>query len=151
MQWIGRAELASAVSNAGGLGVLTGLTQPTPEDLRKEIRRCKEMTKYPFGVNITILPTANPPDYKAYARVVVEENIKIVETAGRLQEVLNIVKGAGCIVIHKCTTVRHAKKAESLGVDFISVDAFEAAGHIVRKNRLSVCSLNVRVKRIFLG
>ena len=88
------------------------------------------MTQKPFGVNLTILPTQNPPDYKAYARIVVEEGVKIVETAGRLQEVLEILKTGGCVVIHKCTSIKHAKKAESLGVDFISIDGFEAAGHI---------------------
>jgi len=131
MQWVGYAELAAAVSNAGGLGILTALTQPTPEDLRKEIRRCRTMTKYPFGVNITLLPALVPPDYGAYARVVIEEGIKIVETAGNSPgPVIKALKAAGCIVLHKCTTIRHAQSAVKLGVDFLSIDGFECAGHV---------------------
>jgi len=131
MQWVGYAELASAVSNAGGLGILTALTQPTPEDLRKEIRKCKTMTKYPFGVNITLLPTMNAPDYGAYARVAVEEGIRTIETAGNSPgPIIKYVKDNGCVVLHKCTTIRHAQSAVKLGVDFLSIDGFECAGHV---------------------
>ncbi|KAF2754856.1 putative 2-nitropropane dioxygenase family oxidoreductase [Pseudovirgaria hyperparasitica] len=131
MQWVGYAEMASAVSNAGGLGILTGLTQPTPEDLRKEIRRCRGMTKNPFGVNLTLLPSINPPDYNAYAQVIVDEGVKIVETAGNSPgPIIKKLKGAGCIVLHKCTSIRHAKSAVKLGVDFLSIDGFECAGHV---------------------
>ncbi|CDM35880.1 hypothetical protein DTO013E5_5393 [Penicillium roqueforti] len=131
MQWVGYAELASAVSNAGGLGILTALTQPTPEDLRKEIRRCRTMTKYPFGVNLTLLPAIVPPDYSAYAQVIIDEGVKIVETAGNNPgPVITQLKKAGIIVLHKCTTIRHAKSAVKLGVDFLSIDGFECAGHV---------------------
>ncbi|KAH8731970.1 2-nitropropane dioxygenase-like protein [Phaeosphaeriaceae sp. PMI808] len=131
MQWVGYAELASAVSNAGGLGILTALTQPTPEDLRKEIRRCRTMTKYPFGVNLTLLPALVPPDYAAYARVIIEEKINIVETAGNSPgPVIKLLKAAGIIILHKCTTIRHAQSAIKLGVDFLSIDGFECAGHV---------------------
>ncbi|CAG7925527.1 unnamed protein product [Penicillium olsonii] len=131
MQWVGYAELASAVSNAGGLGLLTALTQPTPEDLRKEIRRCRTMTKYPFGVNLTLLPALVPPDYAAYAQVIIDEGIKIVETAGNNPgPVITQLKKAGTIILHKCTTIRHAKSAVKLGVDFLSIDGFECAGHV---------------------
>ncbi|KAJ5360242.1 Aldolase-type TIM barrel [Penicillium concentricum] len=131
MQWVGYAELASAVSNAGGLGLLTALTQPTPEDLRKEIRRCRTMTKYPFGVNLTLLPAIVPPDYAAYAQVIIDEGIKIVETAGNNPgPVITQLKKAGTIILHKCTTIRHAKSAVKLGVDFLSIDGFECAGHV---------------------
>ncbi|KAJ5442029.1 Aldolase-type TIM barrel [Penicillium cf. griseofulvum] len=131
MQWVGYAELASAVSNAGGLGLLTALTQPTPEDLRKEIRRCRTMTKYPFGVNLTLLPAIVPPDYGAYAQVIIDEGVKIVETAGNNPgPVITQLKKAGIIILHKCTTIRHAKSAVKLGVDFLSIDGFECAGHV---------------------
>jgi len=129
--WVGYAELASAVSRAGGLGILTALTQPTPEDLRKEIRRCREMTSNPFGVNITLLPAMVPPDYDAYAQVVIDEGIKIVETAGNSPgAIIKKLKSAGILIIHKCTTIRHALSAQKLGVDFLSIDGFECAGHI---------------------
>jgi len=131
MQWVGYAELASAVSNAGGLGLLTALTQPSPEDLRKEIRRCKTMTKKPFGVNLTLLPSMIPPDYPAYARVIIEEGINIVETAGNSPgPVIKQLKAAGVIILHKCTSIRHAMSAVKLGVDFLSIDGFECAGHV---------------------
>ncbi|KAI2610554.1 hypothetical protein GGR54DRAFT_617438 [Hypoxylon sp. NC1633] len=131
MQHIGYAELAAAVSNAGGLGILTALTQPTPEDLRNEIRRCRKMTKYPFGVNITLLPALVPPDYAAYAQVVIDEGVKIVETAGNSPgPVITKLKAAGIIILHKCTTIRHAQSAIKLGVDFLSIDGFECAGHV---------------------
>jgi NAD(P)H-dependent flavin oxidoreductase YrpB (nitropropane dioxygenase family) len=128
MQWVGYAELAAAVSNAGGLGILTALTQPTPEDLRKEIRKTKTLTKYPFGVNITLLPAMVPPDYGAYAQVVIDEGIRIVETAGNSPgPVIKQLKAVGTIILHKCTTIRHAQSAINLGVDFLSIDGFECA------------------------
>ncbi|RDW61857.1 NAD(P)H-dependent flavin oxidoreductase [Aspergillus mulundensis] len=131
MQWVGYAELAAAVSNAGGLGILTALTQPTPEDLRKEIRKCRSMTKNPFGVNLTLLPALVPPDYGAYAQVIIDEGIKIVETAGNNPgPVIRQLKAANITVLHKCTTIRHAKSAVKLGVDFLSIDGFECAGHV---------------------
>lgn len=130
MQWVGRAELASAVSQAGGLGILTALTQPTPEALRQEIARCREMTDKPFGVNITILPTASPPPYEEYLDAALSSGVKVIETAGRSpKEFIAKIKAAGAAVIHKCTAVRHALSAERAGVDAISIDGFEAAGH----------------------
>ncbi|KAH8811961.1 hypothetical protein F5884DRAFT_296903 [Xylogone sp. PMI_703] len=131
MQWVGYAEMAAAVSNAGGLGILTALTQPTAEDLRKEIRRCRKMTSKPFGVNLTLLPSMVPPDYGAYAQVVIDEGIKIVETAGNNPgPIIKKLKEANIIIIHKCTTIRHAESATKLGVDFLSIDGFECAGHV---------------------
>ncbi|WP_367067575.1 nitronate monooxygenase family protein [Oryzisolibacter sp. LB2S] len=130
MHHVGYAELAAAVSNAGGLGVITGLTQKTPELLACEIARCREMTDKPFGVNLTFLPAVNPPDYPGYVRAIVEGGVKIVETAGNNpQKWLPALKDAGIKVIHKCTSVRHALKAESIGCDAISVDGFECGGH----------------------
>ncbi|RLT93363.1 MAG: nitronate monooxygenase, partial [Ketobacter sp.] len=121
---------ASAVSNAGGLGILTALTQPTPEDLTKEIARCREMTDKPFGVNITLLPTINPVPYDEYAQAAIEGGIKVIETAGRSPEpFMPAFKAAGIKVIHKCTSVRHALKAEKIGCDMVSIDGFECAGH----------------------
>ncbi|KAF2791824.1 2-nitropropane dioxygenase family oxidoreductase [Melanomma pulvis-pyrius CBS 109.77] len=131
MQWVGYAELASAVSNAGGLGLLTALTQPSPEDLRKEIRRCRTMTRFPFGVNLTLLPSMVPPDYGAYAQVIIDEGIRVVETAGNSPgPVIKQLKAEGIIILHKCTTIRHAQSAVKLGVDFLSIDGFECAGHV---------------------
>ncbi|MCB1664999.1 MAG: nitronate monooxygenase [Pseudomonadales bacterium] len=130
MQWVGRAELASAVSNAGALGILTALTQPDPEALHREILRCREMTDQPFGVNLTILPTLRPVPYDEYVEAIVGSGVRIVETAGRNPEpFMPRLKGAGITVIHKCTSVRHALKAEALGCDIVSVDGFECAGH----------------------
>jgi len=130
MMHVGRAELASAVSNAGGLGILTALTQPTPDDLRKEIARCREMTDKPFGVNITLLPTINPVPYDEYAQAAIDGGIKVIETAGRSPEAfMPAFKAAGIKVIHKCTSVRHALKAEAIGCDMVSIDGFECAGH----------------------
>jgi len=130
MQWVGRAELASAVSNAGALGVLTALTQPTPEMLRREIQRCRSMTDRPFGVNLTILPTLSPPPYADYIDVIIEEGVHIVETAGNSpREYIAKFKAAGIKIVHKCTTVRHALSAERSGVDVVSIDGFECAGH----------------------
>src|SRR5712672_4624844 len=130
MQWVGRAELTSAVANAGALGFLTGLTQPTPDDLRKEIARCREMTDQPFGVNLTILPTLVPRPYGEYIDAIIDSGVKIVETAGNNPKpFLPKFKEAGIKVIHKCTSVRHGISAEKIGVDAISMDGFECAGH----------------------
>jgi nitronate monooxygenase len=130
MQWVGRAELVAAVANAGALGFITALTQPTPDDLRREIARCREMTDNPFGVNLTILPTLNPPPYAEYRQAIIDSGVRIVETAGNNpQEHITELKKAGVKVIHKCTAVRHALKAERIGADAISIDGFECAGH----------------------
>ena len=130
MHYVGFAEMASAVANAGGLGIITGLTQKTPEDLAKEIARCHEMTDKPFGVNLTFLPGFQEPDYPGYIQAIVEGGIKIVETAGRSPEAyMPDLKGAGIKVIHKCTSVRHSLKAEKIGCDAVSVDGFECGGH----------------------
>jgi NADH:quinone reductase (non-electrogenic) len=130
MHFVGFAELASAVSNAGGLGIITGLTQKTPELLAKEIARCHDMTDKPFGVNLTFLPAFSAPPYPEYIRAIVEGGIKIVETAGRSPEqYMPALKAAGIKVIHKCTSVRHSLKAESIGCDAVSVDGFECGGH----------------------
>jgi NADH:quinone reductase (non-electrogenic) len=130
MQWVGYAELASAVSNAGGLGVLTALTQPTPEDLRREIERCRGMTDKPFGVNLTILPAIKTPPYAEYLSAIIESGIKIVETAGNNpKDMLPRLKEHGIKTIHKCTSVRHALSAERHGIDIVSIDGFECAGH----------------------
>jgi len=130
MQWVGTAELASAVSNAGGLGILTALTQPTPEALRQEIERCRRMTDRPFAVNLTILPTITPPPYAEYLNVIIESGIKIVETAGNSpKDFIGRLKEHGIKIVHKCTAVRHALSAERHGVDIVSIDGFECAGH----------------------
>jgi NADH:quinone reductase (non-electrogenic) len=130
MHFVGLAELASAVSNAGGLGILTGLTQRTPADLAREISRCRDMTDKPFGVNLTFLPAVQPPDYPGYVQTIIESGVTIVETAGNNpQKYLPALKEAGIRVIHKCTSVRHALKAESIGCDAVSVDGFECGGH----------------------
>jgi nitronate monooxygenase len=130
MQWVGRAELASAVSNAGGLGVLTSLTQPSPEALAAEIRRCREMTDKPFGVNLTILPSTNPPPYEAFLDAAIESGVRVLETAGNNPKTfIEKAKAAGVKIVHKCTSVRHALSAERNGVDAISIDGFECAGH----------------------
>lgn len=130
MQWVGRAQLVSAVANAGALGFITALTQPTPEELTKEIARCRQMTDKPFGVNLTILPALKPPPYAEYRQAIIESGIKIVETAGyKPQEHVNHFKEHGIKVIHKCTSVRHSLKAEQIGCDAVSVDGFECGGH----------------------
>lgn len=130
MHFVGFAELAAAVSNAGGLGIITALTQPTPELLAKEIARCREMTDKPFGVNLTFLPAFAKPPYPEYIRAIIEGGVKIVETAGRNPEaVMPYLKAAGIKVIHKCTSVRHSLKAEAIGCDAVSVDGFECGGH----------------------
>jgi NAD(P)H-dependent flavin oxidoreductase YrpB (nitropropane dioxygenase family) len=130
MHFVGFAELAAAVSNAGGLGIITGLTQRTPEALASEIRRCREMTDKPFGVNLTFLPVLTQPDYPGYIRAIVEGGVRIVETAGNNpQKWLPALHEAGIKVIHKCTSVRHSLKAEAIGCDAVSVDGFECGGH----------------------
>src|SRR5271167_3944092 len=130
MHYVGYAELAAAVSNAGGLGIITGLTQRTPEDLAREIDRCRDMTDEPFGVNLTFLPSFAAPPYPEYIRAIVEGGVKVVETAGRNPEqYMPALKAAGIKVIHKCTSVRHSLKAERIGCDAVSVDGFECGGH----------------------
>jgi nitronate monooxygenase len=130
LMWIARAELAAAVANAGGIGFMTALTYPEPEGLREEIRKCRRLTDKPFGVNLTFLPTLRPPDYPAYIQVCIDEGVRFIETAGRNPEpYMDAIKGAGIRVIHKCTSVRHAVKAEKIGCDAVSIDGFEAAGH----------------------
>ena len=130
MHYVGFAEMAAAVSNAGGLGIITGLTQKTPEDLANEIAKCRDMTDKPFGVNITFLPTLNPPDYPAIVKAIIDGGVKAVETAGRNPaQVLPFLKDAGIKVIHKCTSVRHSLKAQDIGCDAVSVDGFECGGH----------------------
>jgi len=130
MQWVGLAELASAVSNAGGLGILTALTQQTPDELRREIERTRQMTDKPFGVNLTILPAVKPPPYAEYVKAIVDSGIKIVETAGNSpRDFIDQFKAHGVKIVHKCTSVRHALSAERNGVDAVSIDGFECAGH----------------------
>jgi nitronate monooxygenase len=130
LMWIARAELAAGVGNAGGIGFMTALTFPDADSLRAEIRKCREMTDKPFGINLTFLPTLRPPDYPAYINVCIEEGIKFIETAGRNPEpYMEQIKSADIKVVHKCTSVRHAVKAEKIGCDVVSIDGFEAAGH----------------------
>ena len=130
MHYVGFAELAAVVSNAGGLGIITGLTQKTPEKLANEIARCRDMTDKPIGVNLTFLPTVSAPDYPGYVKAIIDGGVKIVETAGRNpQQVMPHLKDAGIKVIHKCTSVRHSLKAQSIGCDAVSVDGFECGGH----------------------
>ena len=131
MQWVGTAELVSAVANAGALGFLTALTQPDPRALADEIARCRTMTDRPFGVNLTVFPAINAPDYNGYAQVIIDSGVKIVETAGTpaVAEQWAMFKAAGIKIIHKCTSVRHALSAERKGIDAISIDGFECAGH----------------------
>jgi nitronate monooxygenase len=130
MHYVGYAELAAAVSNAGGLGIITGLTQRTAADLANEIAKCKKLTDKPFGVNLTFLPVIDAPDYPGYIKAIIEGGVKIVETAGRSPEkYMAELKAAGIKVIHKCTSVRHALKAEKIGCDAVSVDGFECGGH----------------------
>jgi len=130
MHYVGFAEMAAAVSNAGGLGIITALTQKTPADLANEIARCKDMTDKPIGVNLTFLPVVNAPDYPGYVKAIIEGGVTVVETAGNNPvQVLPVLKDAGIKVIHKCTAVRHALKAQSIGCDAVSVDGFECGGH----------------------
>lgn len=149
MMWVGRAELASAVSNAGGLGILTALTQPSPEELLREIQRCREMTDKPFGVNLTILPTIKPVPYDEYLDATIEGGVKVVETAGRNpQEFIPRLRENGVRIIHKCTSVRHALKAESIGCDAVSVDGFECAGHPGEDDVTNLVLLPAAAKRL---
>lgn len=130
MMWVSKAKLVSAISNSGGLGILSALTFKTTEDLEEEIKKCKDLTDKPFGVNVTFLPTLKPVNYEKYIEVIIKSGIKIVETAGRNPEpYMKIFKDNGITVIHKCTSVRHAKKAELIGCDIVSIDGFECAGH----------------------
>lgn len=130
MQWVGRAQLAAAVSNAGGLGIITALTQPNPTALAAEIRATRLLTDKPFGVNLTILPSITPPPYAEYVDAIIEGDVKVVETAGNSpREFIELFKRRGIKVLHKCTTVRHALSAERNGVDAVSIDGFECAGH----------------------
>ncbi|MCE3289485.1 MAG: ncd-2 [Caulobacter sp.] len=130
MHFVGFAEMAAAVSNAGGLGIITGLTQRTPEDLSKEIAKCRELTDKPFGVNLTFLPSVNQPDYPGYVKAILDGGVKAVETAGNNPaKWLPPLQEAGVKVIHKCTSVRHSLKAEAIGCDAVSVDGFECGGH----------------------
>ena len=130
MHYVGLAEMAAAVSNAGGLGIITGLTQGTPEGLAAEIERCRTMTAKPFGVNLTFLPSVKPPDYPGFVRTIIDSGVTIIETAGNNPaQYLPVLKEAGIKVIHKCTSVRHALKAQTIGCDAVSVDGFECGGH----------------------
>lgn len=130
LMWAAKAELTAAVANAGGLGFMTALTFPDALSLRAEIKKCREMTDKPFGINFTFLPTLRPPNYPSYIDVCIEEDIRIIETAGRNPEpYMAQIKAAGIKVVHKCTSVRHAIKAEKIGCDVVSIDGFEAAGH----------------------
>ncbi|KAJ9602465.1 hypothetical protein H2200_013008 [Cladophialophora chaetospira] len=147
LQWVAYAELAAAVSNSGGLGIINALTQPNAEALRQEIKKTRLLTKNPFGVNLTLLPALNPPDYPAFTRIIIEEGIKIVETAGNSPgPVIKKLKEAGIIVIHKATTIRHAKAAIKLGVDILSIDGFECAGHVGESDIASLI-LNSRARQ----
>ncbi|KAG0744886.1 hypothetical protein G6F62_009774 [Rhizopus arrhizus] len=151
MQYVGYAEMASAVSNAGALGMLTALTQPTPDALRAEIRRCRTMTKYPFGVNLTFLPAIVPPPYEEYVKAIIEEGVKVVETAGNNPgKYIKMFKAAGVIVLHKCTAIRHAISAHHLGVDVISMDGFECAGHPGEDDITAVILLAKAAKKLNL-
>ena len=130
MHFVGFAELAAAVSNAGGLGIITGLTQGTPEKLDAEIKKCQALTDKPFGVNLTFLPSMTPPDYPGLIEIIINNDVKVVETAGRNPAVyMPAMKDAGIKVIHKCTSVRHSIKAQDIGCDAVSVDGFECGGH----------------------
>jgi NAD(P)H-dependent flavin oxidoreductase YrpB (nitropropane dioxygenase family) len=147
LQWVAYAELAAAVSNAGGLGIINALTQPDADHLRAEIKKTRSLTDRPFGVNITLLPALNPPDYPSFVRVIIEEKIQIVETAGNSPgPIIRQLKAAGIIVIHKATTVRHAKAAIKLGVDILSIDGFECAGHVGESDIASLI-LNSRARQ----
>ena len=157
MQWVGRAELVSAVANAGALGFLTALTQPTPEALLKEIERTRSMTDKPFGVNLTILPAIKPPPYAEYRQAIIDSGIKIVETAGyKPQDHVDHFKAHGVKVIHKCTSVAHALKAERIGADAVSIDGFECAGHpgeddIPGLILIPAAADKVKIRKRFLG
>ena len=149
LMWIARAELASAVGNAGGIGFMTALTFQEPEDLRAEIRKCRKMTDKPFGVNLTFLPSLRTIDYPAYIKVCIEEEIKFIETAGRNPEpYMERIKAGGAKVIHKCTSVRFARKAEAIGCDYVSIDGCECAGHPGEEDITSLVLIPVTVDAI---
>lgn len=149
LQWVATAELTAAVANAGAMGFMTALSHRTPEDLRAEIRRCRDMTDRPFGINITLLPTLTPPDYPGVLRVCAEEGIEFVETAGRNpQELMPFLKEAGIKVVHKCTSLRHALKAQAIGCDVISIDGFECAGHPGEDDVTSLILLPITVDAV---
>ena len=138
MQWVGTANLAAAVSNAGGLGIVTALTQPSPDELGREIARTRTLTDKPFGVNLTILPTVNAPPYADYLEAIIDGGVKVVETAGNTPiEFVEKMKEKGITIVHKCTSVRHAVSAERRGVDLISIDGFECAGHPGEDDRVA--------------
>lgn len=156
MQWVGRAVLVAPIANSGALGFLTALTQPTPDALRQEIRKCREMTDKPFGVNITLLPAINKPDYMGYAKAAVEEGVRIIETAGDPSPIMKYLKENGVIVIHKCVVLKHALRAEQLGVDCVSIDGIECAGHggeydITSLTLLSRCAEELKIPYIASG
>lgn len=147
LQWVAYAELAAAVSNAGGLGIINALTQPDPEHLRQEIRKTRSLTQNPFGVNITLLPALNPPDYPGFVQAIIDEGVRIVETAGNSPgPVIQQLKAAGVTIIHKATTIRHAKAAIKLGADILSIDGFECAGHVGESDIASLI-LNSRARQ----
>lgn len=149
MHYVGYAEMAAAVSNAGGLGIITALTMPNAEALRAEIKKCRTMTDKPFGVNLTLLPVGGKPDYESYAKVIVEEGIKVVETAGRNPKVwIPFFKKHGIIVIHKCVAVRHALSAAKLGADMLSVDGYECGGHPGEEDVPNMILLAVAAKKL---
>lgn len=147
LQWVAYAELAAAVSNAGGLGIINALTQPDAAHLRAEIKKTRSLTNKPFGVNLTLLPALNPPDYPSFIQVIIDEGVQIVETAGNSPgPVIRELKRSGIIVIHKATTIRHAKAAIRLGVDILSIDGFECAGHVGESDIASLI-LNSRARQ----
>ncbi|WP_092254093.1 nitronate monooxygenase family protein [Pseudomonas sp. NFACC13-1] len=149
MMWVGRAELAAAVSNAGGLGIVTALTQPTPQALADEIARCRALTDRPFGVNLTILPSISPPPYEAYLDVIIAAGVPVLETAGNNpREFIAKAKAAGMTVIHKCVAVRHALSAERNGVDAVSIDGFECAGHPGEDDICAMVLIPAAVRRL---
>lgn len=149
MHYVGYAEMAAAVSNAGGLGIVTALTMPTPEDLRTEIRKTRSLTNKPFGVNLTLLPVGKAPDYQGYADVIVSEGVKIVETAGRNpKKWIPFFKENNIIVIHKCVSVRHAVTAARCGADMLSVDGFECGGHPGEEDVPNLILLALAAKRL---
>nr|WP_299687931.1 nitronate monooxygenase family protein [Hydrocarboniphaga sp.] len=149
MQWVGLAEMASAVSNAGAFGLLTGLSQPTPEALAREIARCRTMTDQPFGVNMTVFPTITPPPYSEYIDAIIEGGIKIVETAGpKSSDHWGKLQNAGIRIVHKCVAVRHALSAERAGVDAVSIDGFECAGHPGEDDIPGLVLIPIAVKKL---
>jgi NADH:quinone reductase (non-electrogenic) len=149
MQWVGTAEMTSAVSNAGAFGILTALTQPSPEALAAEIKRCRGMTDQPFGVNLTILPAINPPPYEAYLDAILDSGIKVLETAGNNpKEFIGKAKAKGVKIVHKCVAVRHALSAERNGVDVVSIDGFECAGHPGEDDVGGLILINVAARKL---